>query len=161
MGKLCIGWRQDDRILVLIVKQESGYGSRWRHSPGIKGREGTGDLLQDWIPISLWSNCSCFSGFCSFQLVLRFQFYLISLSTRAASPHLAVLLYSYIFLSVSVSSHPCLIPSVIRSSSTTTSLGCNLTFACETSSVDMWHLELTQQGFYINPISFTECQFGQ
>lgn len=41
------------------------------------------------------------------------------------------------------------------------SLGCNLTLVCETSSVDMWHLGLTQQGFYINPISFAECQFGQ
>lgn len=79
MGELCIGWRQDDGILVLIVKQESGCGSGWWHSPGIKGREGTGDHLQDWIPISLWSNCSCFSGFCSFRLVQHFQFYLISL----------------------------------------------------------------------------------
>lgn len=95
-----------DRILVLIVKHESGCGSRWRHSPGIKGREGKGDHLQDWIPISLWSNCSCFSGFCRFWLVPHFQFYLISLNPRRLTTSCCAFVFIHFLIPVCIFSSP-------------------------------------------------------
>lgn len=88
-----------------------------------------------------------------FLQLLSFSFYsmlsVISDLSRLMSPHLIspCLVFIHFVLSLCVSSHPCLIRSVIQSSLAATSAVYNLTLAYETSSVDMWHFSLAQQRF--------------
>ena len=150
--KLCTGWRQYDRI----IKQETGWGSRWQHSPGIKSMEATGDHLQDWIPILLWSNCSCFSGFCSFPTCSTRS--ILSDLSWPVPPHLILPWFC-----IHTFSYHCLYLLILVSEFINWHLSWLQShfLVCKTSVVDMWHIELTQQDFTITLVSFTECQFGQ
>lgn len=153
--KLCIGWRQDD------VRQECGYGSRWWHSLGIKSREGTGDHLQDWIPISFWSNCSCFSAFCHFRLVPHFQFYLISLNLWCLTSSCCAFVFIHFLIPV------CIFSSLSHSLCDTEFISCHLAWLqshFHMCIIIRWHMTpwpyttsfLHQSNFFPNG-----CQFGQ
>lgn len=138
--------------------QESGCGSRWQQSPGIKqqrrNRGSSPGPNANLTLISLFLFC-----WLLFPLAC-FTHSFLSMLSLLMSPHLNLRCFCVHSFSKppSVSSHLCLIHSPIPSSSTETSLGSRLRY--ETSSIDMWHLGLAHLCFYINSISFTECEPG-